>query len=160
MTLNPQLYTEVAEFISYENDLLDQKDYKAWLDLWTDDGYYIVPIDIDTEEFSDKLNFAYDDAEMRGLRVRRLLNGESVSSVAMKKAIRNVSRFRVLDDNGETVNARAALLLNEVRHDQVITYAADLSYRLKRMDGGFVIDRKVVRLLNAESHLRTVAFIF
>lgn len=160
MTQNPQLYTEVAEFISFENDLLDQKDYRAWLDLWTDDGYYIVPIDIDADEFSDKLNFAYDDAEMRDLRVRRLLNGESVSSVAMKKAIRNVGRFRILDDDGSTVNARAALLLNEVRHDQVITYAADVSYRLKRVDGEFRIDQKIVRLLNAESHLRTVAFIF
>lgn len=159
-TSNPTLYAEVSEFISFEADLLDHKGYQDWLALWVSKGLYIVPIDLKATEFADKLNFAYDDEEMREMRVRRLLGGESVSSSAMEKTVRNVSRFRILAQEGDQVNVRCAMLLSEVRHEQIITYAADLEYRLQRTDDGFRIMQKVVRLLNAESHLRTVAFIF
>lgn len=159
-TSNPTLYAEVAEFISFEADLLDHKGYRDWLALWAGDGHYIVPVDLKATEFADKLNFAYDDAEMREMRVRRLLGGESVSSSAMEKTVRNVTRFRILAQEGDLVDVRCAMLLSEVRHEQIITYAADLEYRLQRTDNGFRIVQKVVRLLSAESHLRTVAFIF
>lgn len=156
-----QTFNEVAAFISYEADLLDHKDYRAWLELWQESGHYIVPIDVHSDNFEDNLNFAYDDAAMRKLRVDRLLGGESVSSQAMDRTVRSVSRFRVLADEGDTVHARCAMMLGEVRHEQTIHYAADLDYVLRRDgEGSFRIERKVVRLLNAEAHLRTVAFIF
>lgn len=161
MNLNQtETFNQVSAFVSYEADLLDHKGYREWLDLWAPDGYYIVPIDVHSEEYEDTLNFAYDDADMRQLRVNRLLGGESVSSQAMDRTVRSVSRVRILEDDGTTVRARCAMMLGEVRHEQIIHYAADVEYVLKRQDDTFVIERKIVRLLSAESHLRTVAFIF
>lgn len=157
---NPTLFNAVSEFISFEADMLDHKGYREWLELWSEEGHYIVPIDTEATEFEETLNFAYDDADMRRMRVDRLLGGESVSSSAMEKTVRNVSRVRILSHEGDRIGARCAMLLSEVRHDQVITYAADVEYQLTQTSDGFVIDRKVVRLLSAHSHLRTVAFIF
>ncbi|MCH8531798.1 MAG: hypothetical protein LAT65_13180 [Saccharospirillum sp.] len=160
MTPNPTLFNAVAEFISYEADLLDHKEYQDWLSLWSDDGLYIVPIDQNTTDYASHLNFAYDDAEMRELRVKRFMGGESVSSNAMERTIRSVSRFRITATEGDLVEARCAMQLSEVRHDQTIHYSADLEYRLKRQGDSFVLHQKVVRLLNSNAYLRTVAFVF
>jgi hypothetical protein len=50
--------------------------------------------------------------------------------------------------------------LNELRHGNLVSYPADLEYRLKPSADGFVIDRKVVKLMHADGFLRTVSFIF
>ena len=114
MTSNNQVPSNVVDFINLEADMLDHKSYEDWLQLWTDDGVYIVPVDTQETDFLNTVNFAYDDAAMRRLRVARLLGGESVSSVALDKTVRSVSRFRLLEETETTVRVRCALILNEV----------------------------------------------
>ena len=72
---------QAIEFIWREAELLDHKNYAEWATLWSDSGKYIVPIDPDTEDFEANLNYAYDDARMRDLRIERLTAGYSPSAV-------------------------------------------------------------------------------
>ena len=44
----PAPMARAIAFIWKEAELLDKKDYAAWQALWTEDGYYVVPIDPDT----------------------------------------------------------------------------------------------------------------
>lgn len=157
---NSKFSNQVIAFVSMEADMLDHKEYREWLQLWMPDGHYVVPIDVDETDFANTLNFAYDDAAMRELRVMRLLNGESVSSMALDRTVRSVSRFRILEESDTTVKARCAMFLSEIRHGTTLTYPADVEYLLVKEGGSFKIQQKTVRLLNAGSHLRTVAFIF
>ena len=160
MTSNTELLNKVAEFIWYEADLLDHKEYQDWLGLWSAAGLYIVPTDIHETDYLNTLNLALDDADMRRMRVARLESGESVSADAAGNTVRMVSRIRLLEAGEELVIARCAMTLNELRHGKLITYPADMEYHLLQVEGGFRIERKVVRLLHAEGFLRTVSFIF
>ena len=71
-----------------------------------------------------------------------------------------VSRFHILEETADYVVVRCAMTLNELRHGHLISYPADLEYRLKPTADGFVIDRKIVRLMHSDGFLRTVSFIF
>ena len=150
----------VVDFINLEADLLDHKSYSEWLQLWTKSGLYIVPVDIHAVDFANTLNFAYDDDEMRQLRVTRLQSGESMSSLALDKTVRQVSRIRVLEENDQRLRVRCAMTLHEVRAGTLLTYPGDVEFELVKHPDGLKIDKKIVRLLHAASHLATVAFIF
>lgn len=160
MTSNNKVPSNVVDFINLEADLLDHKSYEEWLQLWTDDGLYIVPVDTQETDFANTVNFAYDDAEMRRLRVARLLGGESISSVALDKTVRSVSRFRLLKETESTVRVRCAMMLTEVRTGNLLVYPGDVEYVLVKHPEGLKIDKKIIRLLHAASRLATVAFIF
>lgn len=160
MKSNTQLLTQVIEFIGYEADLLDHKNYREWLSLWTDTGLYIVPADLKETDYLNTLNLALDDAEMRELRVQRLENGESVSAISVGSTVRMVSRVRILEADDNRVVVRCAMTLNELRHGKLVTYPGNVEYILKPEAEGFKIEQKVVKLLHADGFLRTVSFIF
>ncbi|RTE65301.1 hypothetical protein EH243_12750 [Amphritea opalescens] len=160
MNINTDLVNKVTAFIGYEADLLDHKEYQAWLSLWDPKGLYIVPTDNKETNYEDSVNLALDDADMRRMRVARLESGESVSAGSAGVTVRMMSRVRVLEETADCVVVRCAMTLNELRHGNLVTYPADMEYRLQPTDNGFVIERKVVKLMHAESFLRTVSFIF
>lgn len=156
--MNNDLYVNVAAFIDYENDLLDAKQYDEWLTLWQDDGYYVVPIDTSDENYSNRLNYAYDNADMRRMRVARLLSGESVSVESNGGTIRLTSRLRV-NQADDVIEARCALLITESRLGVMKQYVANVEYKLVPNGDSFAIQQKVVKLINAEDYLRTISYI-
>lgn len=46
-----QTFARAIEFIWREAELLDQRDYRAWLELWDKKGLYVVPIDLNTTDY-------------------------------------------------------------------------------------------------------------
>lgn len=157
--MNTELITQVAAFIWQEADMLDHGEYAQWLESWTPDGLYIVPIDPAQTDFANTLNYAYDNAEMREKRVARLGSGESISTSPVPRTVRDVSRFRVLSNDGSNVTVRCAQNLREFRKDVLKHYTADVSFELVRSGGSFLIRRKVVRLINSTDTLQGIGYI-
>ncbi|MEP3050978.1 MAG: aromatic-ring-hydroxylating dioxygenase subunit beta [Erythrobacter sp.] len=144
----------ISQFIWQEADLLDHKRYREWLDLWDVDGKYVVPIDPDATDFEDCLNYAYDNAAMRDMRVRRLTSGQSMSAAHAAQTLRTISRFvRLEDDRNGHICVRAAQNLVEYKFGKHRIYAANVTWRLKTDGDGFKIYEKVARLLNSEDAL-------
>lgn len=154
-----QLLNQVTAFVWQEGDMLDHADYQAWLDLWTEKGTYIIPIDPEETDLENTLNYAYDDHHMRSLRVRRLTSGESISTSPSPRTIRNQSRFRLLADDGEVVTLRCAQELCEFRKETVRHYTADVTYELLRSGESFRLQRKVIRLINSTDTLTGIGYI-
>ena len=150
----------IAEFVWLEADLLDQKDYAGWLNLWDENGIYVIPIDRQGGDFKTRLNYAYDDAAMRSLRVRRLTSGESVSARAAGVTIRTVSRFRQLESSAEgTVRVRCAQHLSEFRNGRDRAYVADVTFSLRPEGESFRILEKAVLLGNSTDALAGMTFL-
>lgn len=149
-----------TEFIALEADLLDSRDYATWLALWVPDGKYVVPVNPDETNFEDMLNYAYDDAAMRDMRVRRLTSGESMSAANAGRTLRSVSRFRLLgqNDRGDLL-VRSAQQLIEYKFNRHRTYAANVEWALRAEGESFRIVEKVVRLLNGGDALAGITFL-
>lgn len=154
-----QLLQEVTAFIWQEGDMLDHGEYDAWLALWAEKSTYIIPINPLEEDFENTLNYAYDDAHMRQLRVQRLIGGESISTSPQPRTVRTLSRFRVLFDDGLHVTVRCAQNVREFRKDVLKHYSADLVYELVRAGDEFMIQRKLIRLINSDDTLMGIGYI-
>jgi len=146
-------------FVWAEADMLDHADYDSWLRLWSTEGLYIVPISPDSDDHANTLNFAYDDADMRAKRVQRLTSGESMSTQPRARTVRNVSRLRVLNDDGQRLTLRAAQDLRDFRKDAFHQHTADVTWDLVRDGDGWRIERKLVRLINSADTLSSLGYI-
>jgi 3-phenylpropionate/cinnamic acid dioxygenase small subunit len=151
---------QAAAFIWEEADILDRRDYRTWLKLWTTDGRYVVPIDPQAEDFSSSLNYAYDDGALRQARVERLLGTFSVSARGAARTVRSVSRFRLINSGAGACEVRCAQLLVEHKSGRQTLRAANVDYRLVTEGDALRIALKVVRLPEGGPPLTGVGYIF
>lgn len=160
MKLDTQLLADVSAFLNVEADMLDNKEYSQWLDLWVESGLYIVPVEHAETDYENNLNVAYDNHEMRELRIQRLTSGEAISTQLADKTVRTTSRFRILDDIDGVVRVRCAYCLYENNKNGLRTYPANVQFRLVRDGGSFKITEKVVKIMQSSRHLTTVNYLF
>jgi 3-phenylpropionate/cinnamic acid dioxygenase small subunit len=148
------------ELVWHEAALLDRKDYPAWERLFTDDGYYIVPVDPETEDFENSLNMIYDDARLRRLRVERLIQGFSPSAVAAATTVRTVSRFEAVEVSDTEVVLRSAQIITAYKRQETRTLGADLTHRVRLDDNdGDRIAQKVARLIDSQDAIGAAGFL-
>ena len=150
---------DAIEFINLEADLLDRRDYAAWLDLWTDTGLYVIPVDNEAEDFAAVLNYAYDNAAMRKMRVDRFVGGHAISSAPAAKTVRVVGRFRAEETAPGTITVRAGQHLVEYKFETHRLYAADVTYTIVATADGLKLESKIVRLLNAGDALGSLSYL-
>lgn len=149
---------QAIEFIWREAELLDRKDYAQWSELWSEEGIYVVPI-AEGDDFDAHLNYAYDDARMRALRIERLSAGFSPSAVDAAKTVRTVSRFRLVEAAGDLVEVHSAQMLYAYKRGVHTPFVADLEHRIRFAAEGPRLERKVVRLINAQDALGAIGFL-
>lgn len=157
--MNIELLQKAAAFIWQEADMLDHTEYADWLKLWTENGIYVIPIDPKETDFENTLNYAYDDKQMREKRVARLMGGEAISSAPVARTVRSVSRLRLLAEDGDHVTVRCAQDLREFRKDRFRQHTADVTYDLLRHEGSFLVERKVIQMINSTDTLTAIGFI-
>jgi 3-phenylpropionate/cinnamic acid dioxygenase small subunit len=146
-------------FIWQEAELLDRKDYAAWGELWSEEGLYIVPIDPDTTDFASQLNYVYDDARMRRLRIERFTSGHSMSAADSATTVRTVSRFSLAATEGDVVEVHSAQLLAAYKRGATTLFAANLTHRIRLSAERPVLEQKVVRLINSQDALNALGFL-
>lgn len=146
-------------FVWREAELLDRKDYAAWGALWDEAGHYIVPIDPQGTDYASQLNYVYDDARMRRLRIERFTSGYSMSAADAAQTVRTVSRFALAGIDGDVVEVRSAQLLAAYKRGAMTMFAADLTHRIRLDGNGGVLEQKVVRLINSHDALNALGFL-
>lgn len=151
--------TDVTEFLWKEADILDRKDYDTWLGMWTADGLYIMPIG-DEEDYANQVNLCYDNAKMRKDRVGRFQAGFSISSAPPARTIRTISRIVIEDVTSDLIKVRAAEHLIEDKFGRQRVWAGNAYYTLKRQGSGFLLHRKIVKLLNSDGMLNSFSYLF
>ena len=151
---------DAAEFIWREAEMLDDHDYASWLALWAPGSHYVIPIDQDDQaDPVDRLNIAYDDAEMREARVRRLRSGFAISSAPSARTARTVSRFVVAGDESMELVVRAVQHIVEYKFGRTRILASEMLYRLVRTDVGIALARKEVRLINSDDPIWGIGYL-
>lgn len=159
--LNDERVLRALQIIWHEAALLDRKDYPAWEGLFSDDAYYVIPIDPDTNDFENTLNLIYDDKRMRSLRVQRMIQGFAPSAVAAATTARVVSRFEVLSVSDLDVTVRSAQIITAHKRNQTDTVGAELTHsiRLSESIEGDRIALKVARLINSEDAIKASGYL-
>jgi len=151
---------EAEEFLWLEADTLDRADYGAWLKMWVEGGYYVIPLKPDESDFKNTLNIAYDDAHMREMRVERLQGGFAISATPAARTIRFLSRLVLQEAGKGFLKVRSAMHLTEDKFGRQRTFVANVEHYLVRQDGELFIRDKVIRLINADGVLTSISYLF
>lgn len=176
MNLDPspslELRAEVEAFVFLEARLADESRYGDWLALWDADAHYWVPAgpaDYDPAS-ATKVSYINDNRNRLETRVAQLGTGVRYAQTPPSPMRRVVSNFEILagtagiDDerDGEFVDVGSNFVLYELSaqaSNEIRIWAGRTTHTLRRVEGGFLIRRKVVELVNASRPLPTLAFL-
>lgn len=149
------LRAEIEDFYYAEAALLDAHRYSAWLDLFTADARYQIPIQQDlmregrrAEAPGDEGSaFADDDRWTLELKVRQREDNKHWCENPPSRLRHFVTNVRVERDAGEELEVRSSVLVYRNRvGNEVDLWAGERADTLLRSAGGFRIARRRVLL--------------
>lgn len=164
--ISADLRQEVEDFLLGEAALLDGGDFERWLQLFTEQSRYWIPLRRGAAAPDDELNIVYDDFNRIRDRINRITGGDAHSQDPPSATSRLLGRVRVSESRSAWPNspaskwvAQANFSLVELRRDIQTLYVGMFTYGLLRCDAGLRLVAKRVDLLNSESPLGNLTII-
>jgi biphenyl 2,3-dioxygenase beta subunit len=159
-----ELQFEVEQFLYAEAAMIDGRAYRTWLDLWTEDCNYWMPIrrtvtlsDID-REFTKRGDMSfYDDGKAAlAMRIAKMESGSSWSEDPPSRTRHIVSNVRIMEAEGDEVGVEVAFLLYRSRlNTEESMWVGRRVDRLRRVDGALklcgreiYLDQTLIRATN------------
>ncbi|NKB19538.1 MAG: hypothetical protein GKS01_03235 [Alphaproteobacteria bacterium] len=149
---------DIERFLFDEAQMLDDRRFDDWLTLFTENGWYWVPITPDQDNPFDTVSIIYDDRKLLETRVRRLNNVNIHAESPPPRTSRIVSNvvMRDFDATSLKIKVSSKFQLVEFRGDTQRLFAGSMLHTIK-MDGtGIVIEGKRVNLVNADGMLEGI----
>lgn len=144
---------ELCDFVYAETRLLDDQRFDEWLDLFTEDGYYWMPLTHDQPDPKLHTSLLYEDKLLLKVRIERLHGKRTFSQQPQSRCHHLIQQPTVEsadDEKGEYV-VRSAFHYVETRIDQQALYAGWAHHHLVRQDGALRIKLKKVQLVNCDA---------
>jgi 3-phenylpropionate/cinnamic acid dioxygenase small subunit len=151
---------ELEEFLYQEAWLLDQGRFDEWLELYTDDATYWIPLQADQSDPLTTSSIVYDDRRLLEVRVRQFQHPRAHARIPAPRTVHQVGNVRVIESDGRDVRVSSTLFLVEFRRERQRVWGALVEHRLRRTDQGLRIAAKRVDLVNSEAELDGIVCIF
>ena len=147
------------EFLYFEARLLDTQRYEEWLELFTEDATYWVPLEQGQQDPFETASLIHDDRTLLALRVKQLRHPRAHARMPLARTVHQVGNVLVERDSPDEVVVASTLSVVEFRNDKQRLYGALVQHRLKRNDGSFRIAHKRVDLVNSEGELDGISIL-
>jgi len=148
----------VEQFLYHEARLLDTGQLEAWLELFTEDATYWVPLEQDQKDPLHTSSIIHDDRTLLELRVKQARHPRAHARQPLARTVHQVSNV-MASDLGNEVRVTSTLHLVEFRNEKQRLYAALVEHRLRKVRDGFRIAHKRVDLVNSEGELDGIAIL-
>lgn len=144
---------DLIDFVYEEARMLDDGRFDEWLDLWTPEGYYWMPLDYNQQDPKLVTSLLHEDFFMMKLRVERF-KGERTFSQKPKTRCHHVLNRPFIDkadhEKGEFETTTAFHYVETRLEDQTLL-AANARHELVMVNGKLKIRLKRVDLLNCDA---------
>jgi 3-phenylpropionate/cinnamic acid dioxygenase small subunit len=148
-----ELRSEIEQFLYHEAWLLDHGRLDEWLELFTDDATYWVPLQANQADPLTTSSIVYDDRRLLEVRVRQFQHPRAHARVPAPRTVHQVGNVRVVEAEGHDVRVGSTLVLVEYRRERQRVWGALVEHRLRRTAEGLRIAAKRVDLVNSEAEL-------
>ena len=148
-----ELQFEIEQFLYAEAALIDGREYRAWLDLWTEDCRYWMPIRRTVSlsnierEFTKRgdISFYDDDKQMLAMRVAKMESGSSWSEDPPSRSRHFVSNVRITNIDGDDITVELAFSLYRSRlNTEESVWVGRRVDKLRRVSGDLKLcDREI-----------------
>ena len=150
----------VEQFLYHEARLLDTQQFEAWLNLFTEDSTYWVPLERDQQDPYETSSIIHDDRTLLELRVRQARHPRAHARQPLARTVHQVGNVMVLSEKDAEIRVASTLQLVEFRAGKQRVWGALVEHRLRRTGESFRIAHKRVDLVNSEGELDGIAILF
>ena len=146
-------------FLIHEARLLDDRRFRDWMGLFTEDGTYWVPAVPGQESPLDQASLFYDDRDLMNTRVSRLEHPRIHIQTPPSRTAHLVGNTIVeqADEAAGEYHVSSTVIMVEYRQDQQRVFAGRQQHRLRRDGLSFRIVQKRVDLINCDSAFEAMA---
>ena len=144
---------ELIGFVMHEARLIDQHRFEEWLELFTDDGHYWMPLEWGQTDPRLTCSLMYEDKLLLAIRVERL-KGNRTFSQKPKSRCHHVLQTPQVESCDFTANLYVtwtSMHYVETRTDQQTLFAAWATHTLTVEEGRLKIKMKRVDLVNCDA---------
>lgn len=156
----PDRAREIEQFLYHEARLLDLQRYEEWLDLYTEDATYWVPLEQGQSGPMETSSIIYDDKTLLALRVRQARHPRAYARQPLARTVHQVGNILVLSEENSELKIASTLQVVEYRSEHQRVWGATVEHCLRPAPGGWKIARKRVDLVNSEGELDGIAILF
>ncbi|HKW39564.1 MAG TPA: aromatic-ring-hydroxylating dioxygenase subunit beta [Burkholderiales bacterium] len=151
---------KVEEFLYHEARLLDAQQLEAWLDLFTEDATYWLPLERGQQDALQTSSIIHDDRTLLELRVKQARHPRAHARQPLARTVHQVGNVMVLSEEDGEIRVASTLTLIEFRSERQRVWGALVEHRLRREGDAFRIAHKRVELVNSEGEIDGVAVLF
>jgi 3-phenylpropionate/cinnamic acid dioxygenase small subunit len=164
--MSDRLREAVEDFLYHEAELLDERRFRDWLELFADDAVYWMPVrenllggpDAPAAETAPPGGNSYfeDDREALRIRVERLYTGTAWAETPPSRTRHLVANIRIKRQEGAEVEVHSNFIVYRTRleHDRDL-YVGGRIDLLRQVEAGFKIVHRTILLdeaiLNAKN---------
>jgi benzoate/toluate 1,2-dioxygenase beta subunit len=153
---------KIEAFLIHEVRLLDDREFEAWRELFTDDGHYGVPLRRGQMSPDGEASLFYDDRKIMATRFERLRHPNIHSQNPPHRTchiVGNVTIESIDEAKGECVVA-SNMIMTDYRQRISRTFSGRVHHHLRRDGDSFKIVLKKVDLINCDDVFEVIAVPF
>ncbi len=147
----------IEKLIRLETRCLNEADLETWSSLFTEDGYYWMPLEREQTNPEQHDSLIYDNRALMQMRNYNLRNPLSPSMQHEVRSVRILSELETdTSASPDGVITVSASVITVIHHRKQDTYAGAVTWRLVQTGEGLKIKSKRVDLLNADTPLDSI----
>lgn len=147
-------------FLFHEARLLDAGELDAWLELFTADATYWVPLERGQKDPLETSSLIYDDRTLLELRVKQVRHPRAHARLPLARTVHQVGNVAILEESGTETRVASTLTVVEWRNEKQRIWGALVEHRLRRSGESWKIAAKRIDLVNSEAELDGIAILF
>ena len=145
------LQQRVEQFLYYQSELLDQKQWGGYIDLFSPEGVYWMPVTLEQTEWLDSPSIFAEDRRMMAIRMGRVQHPNAWSQAPQWGTSHVVGNVVIESIEESRVVVRSRFQMTELRRDQLRHFAGTYRHTLLCADEDFKIALQRVDLLNGQA---------
>jgi 3-phenylpropionate/cinnamic acid dioxygenase small subunit len=145
------LQQQVQQFLFYQAELLDTKNWQAYIDLFADEGVYWMPARLEQTEWMDSPSIFAEDRELMRVRMGRITHPNAWSQAPLWETNHVMGNVVIEQFTDSRIRVRSRFQVSELRRDQLRTLAGSYRHTLLRRGEDFKIELQRVDLMNAQA---------
>lgn len=156
-----ETYREAEAFLTREAWLIDEARFNEWLELFSADCLYWVPVTPGGGNPRTQISHAFDDCRRLTDRVYWLRTGLAFSQIPQSRTRRIISNIEVHDEPENFLRfIRSNFMVHEFRAGVAKTYAGWTGHVLTATEQGWKIRLKQANLIDSEHIHENLTLIF
>jgi 3-phenylpropionate/cinnamic acid dioxygenase small subunit len=145
------LKEQVEQFLFLQSELLDNKNWQGFIDLFADDGVYWMPVLPEQSDWRSEASIFAEDKLMMEVRMGRVTHPTAWSQAPMWMTNHLVGNIAIESVSPSLVVVRSRFHLMELRRDQVRHFGGTYRHTLHRSKAGLRILMQRVDMFNAQA---------